>query len=224
MNPRPYFLAASPNRVYGLRAMIRSSLAALQTLRRELGMKTTISVTWELLQRLRKGDPWSELEAPSSNRDTESRTQIGPAIVLYDVLNERFDTERAEEITKKVIQKGAVLFLKSVLPPIDKKHYQTLSLDEREEGLSALVDKFPNVTLGDLEATPDRFRFEVKKCAFVELTQSIGCPELAPLFCSGDAIYFEQYMSDIIFERSATLAKDNKPCDFCFRWSDRERN
>ena len=77
---------------------------------------------------------------------------------------------------------------------------------------------FPNSTIGALDFEADAFRFEVKCCSFVELSRSTGHPELAKVFCQGDAMYFERNVPNVHFERPTTLASGGGCCDFRFRW------
>ena len=64
----------------------------------------------------------------------------------------------------------------------------------------------------------DTFIINVQQCHFATYAQMLELPEVGAIFCAADRYFFEQFQKDIKFERTQTLARDGKPCDFKFNW------
>ena len=111
--------------------MFRTALDSFCLLRKEVGLVQAISIAWELQCHLRRGEPWQSLFPVIDSREQASRDQAGPAILLYTILRSRIGKDRALEITKTIIQIGALHFLKKIVPTFNKKSYQSLSADEQ---------------------------------------------------------------------------------------------
>lgn len=197
---------------------IKSSVAAFGLLRQRLGWRSAFAVGMRTLWCLQRGDPWRAIPASTSKREADSREQAGAAIVLYRVLNFRMGQEKALALMREIIIAGALIFLRSTIPPFNRQDYNQLSPSERQSALQNRIQRFPNVTLGNIQSSSEEFSFEVNHCAFVELTQRTGHPELALLFCAADRRYFEQNVPDIQFKRPQTLAENKQPCQFQFNW------
>ena len=201
---------------------LRTSLKSVLVLRSALGWVEAISVGMALQKRIKAGEPFKNLPAPVSEKDEKSRMQIGPAIVLYEVLLERHTKEEALALVRDVSKEGAIIFLGTILPKIDRAWYDSLNEETKEVSLLELVERFPNSSIGALSFEADAFSFEVKRCAFVELANSTSHPELARVFCEGDGVYFERHVPNVSFERPTALASGGSCCDFRFKWLDGE--
>jgi len=80
------------------------------------------------------------------------------------------------------------------------------------------VDNGPQLELDVQEMKPERVRFDVKRCRYAELFQSLGEPEIgAMLLCDGDAYVAEVGGPAVEFSRSQTLMQGASHCDFCYR-------
>ena len=69
-----------------------------------------------------------------------------------------------------------------------------------------------------VDRSSDAFEFNVTRCAYAELYQSLGEPELGFLFvCELDTAMAEGLGSDVEFDRSQTLMQGAPHCDFRYR-------
>ena len=57
----------------------------------------------------------------------------------------------------------------------------------------------------------------MKSCIYFEITKKYNCPEMCTLFCKNDDVIFAGYKPSIIFERTGTIARGQKVCDFHFK-------
>lgn len=58
--------------------------------------------------------------------------------------------------------------------------------------------------------------FNFHACFYVETLNTFGVPELTPIFCKMDRLFFDGVSPSLRFERANTLALTGKPCDFRF--------
>jgi hypothetical protein len=69
-----------------------------------------------------------------------------------------------------------------------------------------------------VERTPEAFGFNVTKCRYAELYQSLGIPELgAILSCNRDYALIEGFNTDIALTRTQTIMQGASHCDFRYR-------
>lgn len=202
----------------GLTLQLRTSLMALRALRQELGIATMSKLLWRVLRRERRGEPWEDLEAPASDNERECRAQAGRVILLFDELSEQIGSDEALELARSIVSEGGVYALRDALPRLNRSEFEAMPADEQDAFLKDVLGRFPNATIGEVELAGDRFRYEITRCQFVELCHRVGRPQLASLFCSGDGLYFERYLTEVQFERPRTLADGDTCCDFRFRW------
>ncbi|MFC1706584.1 L-2-amino-thiazoline-4-carboxylic acid hydrolase [Planctomycetota bacterium] len=198
---------------------ISTAPVAVRILLAHVGGPGLLGLFLALLARQCRGEPWSKLTPPASETERECRDQIGQAILLYDALRDRVERELALKITGEIVREAAVLHLRSLLPPIRRARYQAMSRAKRTAMLNGMVARFPNATVTDLVVRDDVFSYRVTRCELVALARRLGRAELAPLFCSGDSLYFERYLKEVDFQRPGTIALGAESCDFCFRWS-----
>ena len=78
-------------------------------------------------------------------------------------------------------------------------------------------ERFFNATIRWEEVTADEVRFTVLRCRFPGLCEAAGVPELAPVFCEGDAVFFGQVEPDVELQRSQTIAGGAESCPFVLR-------
>ncbi len=66
-----------------------------------------------------------------------------------------------------------------------------------------------------LENSAEKLNFNVKRCRYAELYQSLGIPELGAVFsCNRDAALIEGFNPAASFERSQTIMEGASFCDF----------
>jgi predicted ArsR family transcriptional regulator len=188
--------------------------AALDILRDELGLVQAIQVGAQVQLRSALGEPFSELEAPSSRDEALSRQQIGPAIVLYRTLRKQIGQQEALEIVERVVIEGAVLFLSETMGRLERDALLEMDDDRRESFVRTKGKKFFNATLRWEEISEDEVYFTVTHCMFPDLCEAVGVPELAPLFCKGDFEFFGGVESDVRLERPHTIAQGADTCPF----------
>jgi hypothetical protein len=89
------------------------------------------------------------------------------------------------------------------------------------DGLREFAATLPNWTKEDaleidvLAKSEDELRFNVTRCRYAEMYESLGLSELgAVLSCGRDAALIEGFNSNISFERSQTILGGAPHCDF----------
>ena len=145
---------------------------------------------------------------------------MGQLVLLHDAIAERLGATRATEVAGELVRESAVIQLRSFIPKKTLLKYREIPAEARETILSRTLDKFPNATIDSKTIEADRFEFHVGRCEFVELAKAIGRPEMAQLFCSGDALYFERHLPETRFDRPQMLSEGGAYCDFRIRWSE----
>lgn len=170
-------------------------MIAVRILLREFGLCGTIRIALAIRRLQRRGEPFGALPPPANDREAKSRAQIGPAILLYRSL-----PRDALRITEEIVVASARAFLRKTIGPIEK-------VDARRAG-----EAFFNATLRWIRVAPEEVRFDVVACHFPVLCRAAGVPELAPVFCRGDAGFFRD--QGLRFERTTTIAEGAPLCDF----------
>lgn len=196
---------------------LKTQVRGLRILRRHLGWAGILRLAGDLA---REPKPFAALQPPASAKEALSRAQIGPAIQLYRTLRRRLPEGRALSVAQDVIVAGTVLFLDRVLPKLQRSEYQAMDSARRQRYLEQATAPFFNAELRFAEVGEDRFRMMVHACHFPELCRAAGVPELAPLFCQGDRVYFADPARPAALERPQTLAEHGRPCDFIFTWKE----
>src|SRR5262249_18645809 len=68
-----------------------------------------------------------------------------------------------------------------------------------------------------LELSPERFAFNVTRCRYAEMYQSLGIPEVGALLsCNRDFALVEGFNPDIALTRTQTIMQGAPHCDFRF--------
>ncbi len=200
----------------------RIQLAAVKILIKELGLRTAISYIRALFKEKKRlknttSSIWDGISPPKDEKDNISREVIEDALILYQLFLNDMDKAKAIKIIKKLIKFSAVAQLSSLIPVLKRKKMLSFSLEEREKIISKIVDQFPNADWEIASNTDDSFSFKITRCRFVELADDIGYPELRDAFCPGDALYFEEYQTDLEFSRPRLIAEGNGCCEFIFK-------
>ena len=198
----------------------RTTWAALSILRRHLGLWTALRVGINVERRVKAGDPFKALPPATDDKERGSREQLGPALVLFEVLCGRVSSDTARTITAEVVEIGAHIFLRQSIGTLDLAHLSTLDEAERRAYVEARMARFPNADARIDFVEPDRVGFTVTSCRFVRLCREVGLPDLAPIFCAGDASYFGGIEPDVQLIRPQTLAAGGSCCPFELRYDD----
>ena len=198
---------------------LRLSLFGFRLLTRRVGLMRLPGLLWAVWRQQRKGAPWNDLGPPASKRERECRDQMGQVILLHDAIAAKLDPQRAREIVGELVSEAAVVQLRSFIPKNTLLGYRDMAPETRERILTRTLDKFPNSTVGKKVIEDEVFEFHVTRCEFVELARSIGQPEMAQLFCVGDALYFERDVPQARFDRPSMLSEGGERCLFRIRWA-----
>ena len=197
---------------------LRSALITLRHLRRALGVPAAAAVIAEVGKDQLLGRPFSLLPRARDRREALSRRQAGPAILLYRALLRRLGKERALELTRDIVVASTLLFLDFAIGRLDRDELMSRSPAEREQYVRTIGDRFFNSTILWDEISDRRVHLTVTHCLFPGLCNAVGAPEVAPLLCAGDAVYFGDVLGNVAFTRPHTMAEGADDCPFDLKW------
>jgi len=164
------------------------------------------------------GEPWRELGFPVDRKEFLSRRQLGSAVLLDRNLRELTDPETARELTGEIVREASVEFLSRNVPALRKNKVLQMTDSQRHRFFSNIQEKFFNADADITFRDDDELRLTVTRCRFVELLDEIGERDMAPLFCEGDRVFFDEHQPETIFERPEKISSGGKICDFRFSW------
>jgi hypothetical protein len=75
-----------------------------------------------------------------------------------------------------------------------------------------------------LELGPDRIRFDMTRCYYLDTLRGLGSPELTASFCRIDDLIYQGVSPAFAWRRTRTLARGDDRCDFCFERTARPRD
>ena len=135
------------------------------------------------------------------------------AAVLKNVFGEisnKFGIKAAEEIIGKACSNSAIAHGAAMADVLEKK-----------PDLSDFADILPNWTKEEaleidvLDEAASVMNFNVTRCRYAEMYEEMGLKDIGHLLsCSRDADFCKGYNSEIKFERTQTIMKGAKYCDF----------
>ncbi len=192
---------------------------ALGRIRRHLGMKDTAGVLSTIMLAMRRGEPFGDLDPPADRREALSRKQLAPAVLLYRALRERLEPERTLELTREVAVTGARIFLRRMVGLLDRRRFENMEAAERESFVDDIGQRFFNAELRFDEISPERLRFSATACKFPSLCRAAAAPEIAPLLCEGDELFFGTDLPDVELHRPCTIAQGAEECPFTLRFT-----
>lgn len=131
---------------------------------------------------------------------------------LLDALSREFGGERIREITREVIVQLAETQGREMAEAAGGNSLSDFAgaLDawRRDDAMSIEV----------LSETPAEFSFNVTRCRYAELYQSLGVPELgAILSCNRDSALMKGFNPQVELTRTQTLMEGASHCDFRYR-------
>jgi hypothetical protein len=202
------------------RLELRTVAAAARILGAQVGVRLATVVLGEVAVAQARGEPFRSLGPPVDDRERLCRRQVGPALLLQRALRRWLDADEAIEITKEVVVEGTVLFLRHSMGNLERAALMALAPEAREEHVRRLGARFFNAELRWDEISDEAVRFTVQRCCFPRLCEAGGAPEVAPLMCLGDAVYFGEVLGTVDLVRPTTLADGGDCCPFELRWRD----
>lgn len=159
---------------------------------------------------------FADLPAANDARESASRQQAGPAILLYRALLARDDVDRdtALALMTRVIETGALRFLGRQLHDLDPAAFAEMPPLQREKVANGWLSAFFTSDTELQEVAADTVVFRVTGCALHRLSMAMGHPELTPLFCRADGLFFASREPAVALERPTTLAQGDTQCLF----------
>ncbi len=144
-----------------------------------------------------------------TRREVEARI-LAPVI---DALGERFGREEVIEVVKDAII------------DIAKKQGDELARAMDGSGSAEFMESLQFWTKDDalhidvLEQNDETLHFDVKRCRYAEMYQSLGVPELGEVFsCNRDFALIEGFNARAKLTRIQTLMQGSSHCDFRYRF------
>lgn len=187
--------------------------AAFRVLRARLGFFEAVRVALAVGVAQARGGPFEDLDPPRDAAEAGSREQAGGAVLLYRTLLRRHGS-RARDLTAQVVEASALAFLDGALGDLDLPALDEATDEDRAAFVQERLARFPNVTARLDRADAREVRFTVTRCRLVQLVHDAGHPELAPLFCRGDARWFGEVQPGVRLERPTTIAGGGSACLF----------
>ncbi|MCB9527871.1 MAG: L-2-amino-thiazoline-4-carboxylic acid hydrolase [bacterium] len=192
----------------------RERRAALAALRRHLGAIGALRVALAVDRRLTHAHPFRRLPPPADAIEARRRARVAPAIALFDVLRLRYGDARAIALCVEAVEAAVAVFLDTALGPLDRARLAAMSDAERAAFVHRVERGLPGVVVHVERADHEALRFTVAACALVKLCAEAGCPELAPVFCAGDARFFARLDPAARLDRATTIAGGGPCCPF----------
>lgn len=133
---------------------------------------------------------------------------IGP---LFAAMVAEIGREGAEAILDRAVRTAA----------ISEGEGFRAAIGDTDDVVGAFVDLFELWTRGGaleievLEASPDRFDFNVTRCRYAEMYREMGLGDIGHLMsCNRDAAFVEGFDPDLRLERDQTIMKGAPCCTF----------
>lgn len=195
-----------------------SSRLALGVLYAKLGFVRFVRALVAFVFRDVFADPSKVLGKPVSRDDELTRIQLRPVLLLDDVLTRdlRMSREQTLSVLHAVMAASGARFLETFMPTFERAEWANAGAGEREAFAGGLVSRLFNARVSSFRTDAEGLAFEVAECRFVSALRTLDRMHLGPLFCAVDAAYVERPGSNLVLERSGTLAMGAERCDFRF--------
>ena len=207
MTPLPLIMAE----LAGARVAVRKMFS-------QLGAGPALKVLAGVAADQARGEPWRELSRPADTREALSRRQLGSAVLLYRNLCRVCEEPEAYDLTAAIVREASVDFLRRNVPVIKKKKVLGMTDSRRRFYLRRIQQKFFNADADMTLDGDEGLLLTVRRCRFPELLKAVGDPQLAPMFCEGDADFFDQHQPEVQLERPEIISRGGAVCDFRFHW------
>ena len=218
--PRSLPLVRSPTRAQLIRFDLRYGLpTALGALRQHLSKGRLLAVLASYLLRSLR-DPLRHIPRTGwdPHRETLVRHQLRAAVLIDDALRAASglaETDRRAALADVISRTGAA-FIAANVPMPTAAAWRGAREADRDRYALTVVERFFNAEVQDVDASAEHFAFDVSRCRFVELCAALDRPDLAPLFCAADSVFFERPDAPLKLVRANTLATRGPRCDFRF--------
>ena len=200
--------------VFTWKLELQITLYSLKLLFKELGILKLALLSLHMVALELKGEPFRALPQATAEGDIFSRKQIGPAIVLYKALRKLYSQERSLQISETIIIDSTLIFLRQAIGDINRKRVESMDESERQSWLSQIAAQFLNATIRWNSIGLSSLSFTITHCYFPKMCKDTGVPELAPIFCKGDAVYFGEEQEGVSLNRPHTIALGAQDCLF----------
>ncbi len=187
---------------------------------RELGVWKALKAGRRVRRQMKSGEPFAHLPAATDDRERASRAQIGRAILLYRALQRYRSQDEALRITHTIVVEAACIFLGEQIGSLSRASLAEIPEDSRASWVRERGARFFNATMQWDRIDDGGVDFTVTACSFPPLCVAAGAPELAPIFCAGDAKFFGSVEPDVSLERPQTIAEGAETCVFRLRYAE----
>lgn len=197
---------------------------AVRILKEELGLLSALHCLLCFGWRKIWQRPFKPLASQLSNAKEEvlTRHQLEPVLLLEAALSVdlKINKDRTLGILRRVVRESGAQFIQFAVQSPSPQEWRAKSIDAKNEFAQKGLLQFFNAEAQVVSAPAAHFAFDVKLCHFVRLTQALGRPDLAPLFCGADEALFNQPELRVSMTRAETLATGHERCAFRFRWDE----
>jgi|GEM_PF-2548482 len=199
--------------------------ASLPAIFRGLGATRALRAIAGVVRRQAFGpDPLAALgpDNPADVEDWLARRQLRPLLWLDDTLTYDLRLSDAERsaVLKEVVGATGAAFLGQLFPAITPEAWQTASEADRINLVRRTFRRFGNIAEADVFPSDTGVGFDVLRCRFHRMVNALNRPDLGPLFCEADFVYFSRPNGMYSFERTTTRANGGPVCDFRLTWKD----
>jgi hypothetical protein len=156
----------------------------------------------------------TRVAVPSEDARGHLENSILPGAALYLESRSRFGPDRALALARACFTASAERQARP-FHLIDRTPWLFPIL--RRWGKQMLQRSFSEPAFGMrwIEDSPQRVRFDMTRCFYLDTLTTLGIPELTGEYCHGDEVLYG-HLQHLEFVRSGTLAQGCDVCDFCF--------
>ena len=146
------------------------------------------------------------------------RIEAGIIAPIYEEMREAIGKERAQEVLRRAIRRAAIQsgreFAARAAGDPDLLSFQSIQ---------HLWTKDDALTIEVIEAGPEKFDFNVRRCRYAETYREMGLGEIGRLLsCNRDGAFCEGYNPRIKLRRTQTIMEGASHCDFRYRFEPEE--
>jgi len=147
------------------------------------------------------------------------RIEAGVIAPIYEEMCEAVGKEHAQEILRRAIRRAAIQSGREFAAEAEGEP-DLLSF----QAIQHLWTKDDALTIEVLEAGPERFDFNVRRCRYAETYREMGLGEIGRLLsCNRDGAFCEGYSPRIKLRRTQTIMEGAPFCDFRYRFERQEK-
>lgn len=159
----------------------------------------------------------SEHRDDASDLRSESHGYILPSIAIYKVLKAQLGQSGALSLFREIYFVAAYQAAASIGKKAEDVAY-------RQQFLQMMVENKEGTRAGfeyrTVEKTACAVEFHVLQCPYAAYCSLYECPELTPVFCECDDVFYGNIHPKIHWERTKTIGRGHGLCNFRFRLSE----